>query len=257
MNEIVPSHMHPIVFEKDGAVFANSRDVAAAFEKEHRNVMRDIDNLIKAEPQLGVLNFEQTPYVDPQNGQTYRSYNMNRDGFTLLAMGFTGAKALKWKLRYIEAFNEMEKQIRKGPQDIRAALSDPTVLRSLLADYSWKVIELESRVEEMRPSVQALDRIATADGSMSITEAAKNLQIAPKELFNHLRTQGWIYRRPGAQADLAYQSKLMAGLLEHKVTTVLRADGTEKVVTQVRVTPKGLARLAKDLDLEIQEEATH
>lgn len=134
------------------------------------------------------------------------------------------------------------------PADPMKALSDPAVLRGLLADYTERVLTLQGEVEEMRPSVQALDRIANTDGSMSITEAAKNLQAQPKQLFIYLRTHEWIYRRPGASADLAYQARLMAGFLEHKTTIVIRDDGSEKTVTQVRVTPKGLTRLAKELD---------
>lgn len=71
-------------------MFATSRDVAEYFEKRHDNVLRDIDALVAE----GVLNFEETPYVNAQNGQTYRCFEMDRDGFTLLAMGFTGPKAV-------------------------------------------------------------------------------------------------------------------------------------------------------------------
>lgn len=61
----------------------------------------------------GVLNFEQTYYTHPQNGQQYRMYQMDRDGFTLLVMGYTGDKALYWKLQYIAAFNTMEEVLRE------------------------------------------------------------------------------------------------------------------------------------------------
>ena len=103
----------------------------------------------------------------------------------------------------------------------------------------------KTQLAETMPKAEALDRIANTDGSMSITEAAKTLQVQPKVLFVFLRTHEWIYRRPGASADLGYQTKLNACLLEHKTTVVSKPDGTEKTVTQVRVTPKGLAQLAK------------
>lgn len=102
------TELSPIVTIKNNAVVANSRDVAAYFGKEHRNVTADIDKLI----QQGVLDFQQTSYVHEQNGQTYRSFDMSRDGFTLLAMGFTGKKALQFKLRYIEQFNVMEAELK-------------------------------------------------------------------------------------------------------------------------------------------------
>lgn len=238
----------PVVVVRDGKVFTDSRSVAEFFEKQHFHVLRDIDNLLKAEPELAASNFGCGHYTLPSTGsQQHRLYTMDRDGFTLLAMGFTGPKALRWKLKYIEAFNTMEAQIKQAPADMTSLLMDPSKLRGLLLSYTEKVTELQGRVEEMRPSVHALERIAISDGSMSITEAAKNLQAQPKDVFTWLRTKGWIYRRPGAQADLAYQTKLLAGLLEHKTTIVVTPEGREKTVTQVRVTPKGLTELAREM----------
>ena len=236
----------PVVFAKDGEVFASSRDVAAFFDKHHRHVLDVIDGLILQEPKLGGAEFSAGVYtLENTGGQQHRCYDMTRDGFTLLAMGFTGSKALKWKLRYIEAFNAMEAELRRiansGPI---IDLNDPGALRGLLLTYSEKAIELEKQVRELLPSQEALQRIAEADGSLCITDAAKALQMRPKDLFDWLRQNGWIYRRPGSGHDLGYQSKTTTGLLEHKVTTVLRADGSEKVTEQVRVTPRGLTKLA-------------
>lgn len=102
-----------ILSTQNGEPVASSRQIAENFGKEHRNVMRDIENLMSE----GVLKNEQTPmfykteYTHEQNGQTYPMYLMNRDGFSLLVMGFTGKAALEWKLKYIQAFNEMEKKL--------------------------------------------------------------------------------------------------------------------------------------------------
>lgn len=88
----------------------SSLTIAEHFEKRHDNVIRDIENLM-----VGLLSVEDTPtlfkksfYIEEQNGQRYPMYLMNRDGFALLVMGFTGKEALKWKLEYIKAFNAME-----------------------------------------------------------------------------------------------------------------------------------------------------
>ncbi len=107
----------PNVFLREGKVFANSRDVAAYFEKEHKHVLEAVDNLLKnnmaefsAMENWFVIQHDAHPTVP---GRTVRSFDMTRDGFTLLAMGFTGAKALQFKLRYIEAFNRMEEALRQ------------------------------------------------------------------------------------------------------------------------------------------------
>ncbi|MBA5202184.1 phage antirepressor KilAC domain-containing protein [Pectobacterium aroidearum] len=127
------------------------------------------------------------------------------------------------------------------------ALNDPAFLRGTLLTYTEKVIALENRVEEMKPDVEALGRIAKADGSMCITDAAKHLQVQPKSLFKNLSESHWIYRRAGGKAWLGYQDKIQSGYLEHKVTTVSRSDGSEKIVEQVLVTAKGIAKISKML----------
>lgn len=86
-----------------------SRDVAANFHKQHFHVLRDIDALQKDISNFGEMFFETT--MPDEYGRKQRAFIMNRDGFTLLAMGFTGKKALEWKLKYIAAFNQMERII--------------------------------------------------------------------------------------------------------------------------------------------------
>ncbi len=235
----------PVVFAKEGEIFANSRDVASFFGKNHFDVLKAIRNLIATEPDLGVRNFASFK-INDLTGEATSHYEMDRDGFTLLAMGFTGTKALKFKLQYIQAYKALEAEVKRlsdSPQTIN--LNDASALRGLLLTYSEKTLVLEQRVQELEPSERALDRISKADGSTCITDTAKMLQMRPKDLFSYLRQNGWIYRRPTSGTDLGYQSKIISGLLEHKVTVVTRADGSERETTQVRVTAKGLTNLAK------------
>lgn len=103
-----------LTVSEKGTPMASSLDVAKVFGKEHKNILRDIENLLQDIPEdWGLLNFELTSYVHPQNGETYPMYNLTRDAFTLLAMGFTGKKAMQFKIAYIEAFNAMEKSLMK------------------------------------------------------------------------------------------------------------------------------------------------
>ena len=101
------------------------------------------------------------------------------------------------------------------------------------------------QIKELKPKADGFDRIATADGSLCITDAAKTLQMGPKELFFYLNSHEWIYRRTGNKNWLAYQDKIKQGLLEHKVTEVSLSDGTGRISEQVRITPKGLTRLSE------------
>lgn len=97
--------MTDLVEIKNNEAVCTSLDVAEKFNKRHDNILRDIFNLLKNE---GVKNmFQKSSYRDKKN-ETRSMYYMNRDGFSLLVMGFTGEKALEWKLGYIKAFNKME-----------------------------------------------------------------------------------------------------------------------------------------------------
>lgn len=102
-----------LVGMRNSQVVTSSRTIAKVFEKEHRGVLRDLDNLKEGVAQNWADLFYETTYIHEQNKQEYREILMNRDGFTLLAMGFTGKKALEWKLEYIKAFNEMERKIQE------------------------------------------------------------------------------------------------------------------------------------------------
>lgn len=121
--------MNDLVKVEAGRVVADSRNIATMFGKRHDNVLRSIDDLVAMAPELR-LNFEEQLFViSAGNGaaRSYRRFDIDRDGFSLLAMGFTGAKALRWKIAYIEAFNAME-----------AALTAPAV--PVFGDHeTWRV----------------------------------------------------------------------------------------------------------------------
>lgn len=112
MDETAVVVMQPEVFVANAQVMANSTAVAAYFEKRHDHVLRTIDEIIGDLPKPGEV-FHETSYV-ARNNATYRSYNMTRDGFMLLVMTFSGERAFKHKLRWIEEFNRMEAELRKA-----------------------------------------------------------------------------------------------------------------------------------------------
>lgn len=218
----------------------SSREIAELVEKRHDHVMRDIKKMLE---ELGEPSpkFGGTSTVQQPNGgeREVPCFHLPKDLTLTLVAGYN----VVLRKRIIDRWLELESAERAAPPQIN--LNDPAQLRSLLLTYSEKQEALERRVAELLPSEQALNRLAKADGSLCITDAAKALQMRPKDLFNWLRENGWIYKRPGSAYHLGYHSKIAAGLLEHKITTVHRSDGSEKVTEQVRITPKGLAKLAQ------------
>jgi anti-repressor protein len=141
-------------------------------------------------------------------------------------------------------FIECERRAKAAPTAVSANLSRLQLIE-LAMQAEQERLALEVKVAEQAPKVEALDRIATySDGSFCVRDAAKNLQIQEKVLRQWLSEHDWIYRRPMGSGWLAYSDKLKAGLLEHKITTGTKADGSTWTDTQVRVTAKGMAKLA-------------
>lgn len=92
---------------KTGKAITTSLKIAEKFGKRHDHVIRDIENL-DCPDEFSLPNFGESDYIN-ERGKKYPMYLITRDGFSLLAMGFTGKKAMEWKIKYIAAFNEMEK----------------------------------------------------------------------------------------------------------------------------------------------------
>ncbi|MDE5978202.1 MAG: ORF6C domain-containing protein [Turicibacter sp.] len=142
------------IINQDGVAVVSSRVVAQDFGKEHRNVTRDIEELISN--MGGAQNradlFIESQYQHPQNKQWYKEYLLTRDGFSLLVMGFTGKEALRWKLQYIEAFNKMEEMIKQqiqtqipnSPMDILK------VMFSALEEQKQDIVEVKQDVQNFK-----------------------------------------------------------------------------------------------------------
>lgn len=154
--------MNELVFLQDNQALTTSRTVAEYFEKEHRHVMEAIRSLIAQAggmPKIGQTSvFTETTYINEQNGQAYPMYLINRDGFSLLAMGFTGAKALQFKLKFIAAFNAMEKQLTQRPKV-------PTPFADKITDLGETARALEKYITGLKGGMALAQAIAFAEAN--------------------------------------------------------------------------------------------
>lgn len=221
----------PILAVNGGEMLTmSSRQIADLVEKRHDNVKRTVETLVErgtiVRPQIE--DEQDTDAIG--RSRTTSVYRLDeRSSYIVVAQ-----LSPEFTARLVDEWKALKDRLSGGfriPRTLGEALQ-------LAADQA-------KQIESMRVDVEAHERLVKADGSLNVTEAAKNLGMRPKDLFDWLSQNGWIYKRPNSGTWLGYQPKCNQGLLEHKSTTVLRADGSEKITEQVRVTAKGLSALAK------------
>ena len=172
-----------ILSTQNGEPVASSRQIAENFGKEHKDTLESIRQILAAENSATKSMFYETTFEN--RGKQYPMYLMNRDGFSLLVMGFTGKAALEWKLKYIQAFNEMEKKL-STPQM-------PKLSKELQALFL-----LDDRTQRQEQRIMALENTMTVDYNQqrvlrkSISRAvisALGDEKAPAYIDNHVRSK--------------------------------------------------------------------
>lgn len=227
-----------ILSTQNGEPVASSRQIAESFGKEHKDVLRAIEN-IKAQNCALTSMFFETTYT-AGTGKAYPMYLMNRDGFTLLAMGFTGKAALEWKLKYIQAFNAMEKQLAQRPQLSRAEL----MAQALIAAHD-ELEHKDRQIAELMPKGIFADAVNASKKSILVGELAKllcqnSVQIGQNRLFVWMREHGYLIRDPKrSDYNMPTQRAVEQGLFEIKETTVVHSDGHTSINKTPKVTGKG------------------
>lgn len=216
MNDIILSM-------QNGEPVVSSRQIAENFDKNHRDVLRAVDNLKEDVRNFAQMFFEST---EPDSyGREQRAYLMNRDGFTLLAMGFTGKAALEWKLKYIAAFNEMEKKLTEQPQLTRSQL----LATALIAAHE-ELEEKDKQIETMKPKALFADAVSASQKSILVGELAKllsqnGINIGQNRLFDWMRKNGYLIKDPKrSDYNLPTQRSMEKGLFEIKETTIQHSD---------------------------------
>ncbi|MFR0523751.1 Rha family transcriptional regulator [Ligilactobacillus salivarius] len=148
--------MDELVIMHDQQAVTTSLVLAEAFEKEHGKVIRSIEQKINEAKNGLVKNmFAEATYTD-KKGEQRKMYYLNRDGFTLLAMGFTGSKAMEFKLKYIDAFNKMEEQIRNQSLQVLNQSTDDLKRANLLYKIANLTSDEELKEESLKSSYELI-----------------------------------------------------------------------------------------------------
>ena len=183
--------MNELVLKSEkGTPITTSLLVAEKFGKEHKDVLETIRNLTAENSAVKNLFYE-TTYVSDRNRE-YPMSVMNRDGFSLLVMGFTGARALQFKLDYINAFNKMEAVIKNGqvPGSFKEALL-------LAAQQQEQIEQQQKQIEEQKPKVWFSDSFDATETLIGIGDLSKLLQqkginIGQNRLFNWMNKNHYL-----------------------------------------------------------------
>ncbi|MBS1077891.1 phage antirepressor KilAC domain-containing protein [Gluconobacter kondonii] len=203
---------------------------------------RDIRKLIKRyEAELGEMGVCATVALTSgeAGGRPGTAYYLNEEQALFITAKSETTAATKITIEIVTQFAAFKRGEIAPPET-----PEQLAVRAL-AGLQSVVDKQKEQLALTAPKAAALDRISTADGSYGLTEAAKILQVKPKALIAFMATSQWIYRRNNAKNWLAYQAKIDAGYLWHKIATYTDPNGEEKTRDTVKVLPKGLAKLAQ------------
>lgn len=168
---------------------------------------------------------------------------MNRDGFSLLAMGLTGAKAMQFKVGFIEQFNAMERIVQEVKRATPAIPQTFAEALRLAASQAEQIEQQQRQIEAERPRVLFSQAVETAKQSVLIGELAKiicqnGVPTGEKRLFAWMRENGYLCQY-GERYNQPTQKAMEMGLFEMKKTTIQKANGETIVSTTTKVTGKG------------------
>lgn len=235
--EILPNYeIKDLVFEKEGKFFTDSLMIASTFEKEHKNVLRSIENLNCSE-KFNKLNFEPIFFRDSMNREKTK-YLITKDGFVFLAMGFTGDKAAEFKEIYINKFNEMEEALKVNWREPKPKeLSAREVMALTLQSLDEQDIKLFNQIKQESDSIkfqthQALE-IQKQELDKKIKELDKkvsdiqNTQPSNLPLFN-IESKGFLKTKGTFKGNIPFQKEknLITDLVMEYKTLRNINDGT-------------------------------
>lgn len=193
------------VHMQEGRAVTTSRNVAEVFDKNHKDVLRDIRNVLESNPdkEFGQRNFAPSSYRNEQNKEQ-PEYLLTRDGTMLLIMGYTGSKAMALKTAYIKRFNEMEQALRNGAQVQHQVGYSPRELLDA-AELIYQSAGLEGNQLTLAldkantaltgKSLLALGEVqliaSTQERLLNPTELGKPLGLSPRAVNSRLQAKGF------------------------------------------------------------------
>lgn len=217
-----------VILNDSNTPVTDSLKVAEYFGKEHKHVMRDIRDLIDR----GVSTFGPTPYVHPQNGQTYQMYVMDQNAWMLLVFGFNGDKAFEVKERFLKAFNKMEATIKDQAGEIKRLTA---VCERLEAAVERIEAPTSSEIRGTNSDVIIVDEVIPEPEEEDVPEEEDEKDFFPEEIVTQLPVSIAKALTPlGLRPRIATKLFITMGFLEP-----YDKEYTTRTVTKYSITEKG------------------
>lgn len=228
--------MAELVFQNsNGNDVTTSLLVAEVFGKEHSKVVRDIESL-SCSASFNAANFGVITYIDSRNREQ-TAYEMTKDGFSFLVMGYTGAKAGEFKEKFINEFNRREALLK---DDDYILMRSQQILQKRVEIAEQKIKQLEEKNAKLKPKADFAEAAFKAEGKVDIGQAAKilNLGFGRNTLFKKLKEVGVFFK----DRNEPKQKYIDAGYFEMTLLPPIHRDSHPDILCQkVFCKPKGLA----------------
>jgi anti-repressor protein len=234
--------MKEIVFIENDRVVTDSLTVAEVFGKNHKDVLRDIDNQIEKlneadEKEFSQRNFAPSDYIN-ERGRQYRKYLLTEEGFTLVTMAYTTVEAMRFKVRFINEFNRMKEELKRRHQPNNALQQylDMDENDRAIAYFTERKqrIETQKQLAIAAPKAEIFDVIATADNAQPISAVAKSFNWGRNRMFAFLRDKKVLMK-----SNEPYQEYIDRGYFKVRQVPVAIKNSTVNK-TQTLVTAKGI-----------------
>lgn len=228
--------MAELVFQNsNGNDVTTSLLVAEVFGKEHSKVVRDIESL-SCSASFNAANFGVITYIDSRNREQ-TAYEMTKDGFSFLVMGYTGAKAGEFKEKFINEFNRREALLK---DDDYILMRSQQILQRRVEIAEQKIKQIEEKNAKLKPKADFAEAAFKAEGKVDIGQAAKilNLGFGRNTLFKKLKEVGVFFK----DRNEPKQKYIDAGYFEMTLLPPIHRDSHPDILYQkVLCKPKGLA----------------
>jgi anti-repressor protein len=247
--------MEELVIVQNGHPRTDSLRMATKFGKRHKHVLRDIRRILSTErflngPDLVPLYFVKSSYLDGK-GQDQENFIISRKGFTLLAMGFTGEKAMGFKIEFIEAFDRMEAKINQIANSTIASI--PNFADPVKAAEAWieqyrlsenaklEIADKEALIQDLIPDAKVGQNLGFKDGSVCFATFAPTIGLGRNSLFELLRNEGILISTSGERYNEPYAK--YNSWFDLKPGNIQEGPKKGKLWYQTRITPEGQRQL--------------